>query len=181
TYNGDGLPVLSWPPAMDLSYSNSYLQTAGTDGLPLGDLNWFPTAKASYLSNKTAIVAALRDSIANAKGLYVPGTPTPMITPGTVDVKLEDAAVPNSFSLEQNYPNPFNPTTSIRFSLPEAGNVTLSIFNALGQQVAKIVDKELKAGSYSYNFDASNLASGVYVYQLSTKNFTNSKKMLLMK
>ena len=82
TFGDDGLPVLNWPPAFDLSYSNSDLQTAGTDGLPLGDLNWFPEQKAEFLANREAIVASIRDSMLNAQAVYDPTTMdnTPLIT-----------------------------------------------------------------------------------------------------
>lgn len=92
-----------------------------------------------------------------------------------------DNVVPTAYELEQNYPNPFNPTTTIKFSLPEVTNVKLTIYNALGQKVAEIVNSTLEAGSYSYNWDASNIASGLYFYELNTSNFSSIKKMMLLK
>ena len=96
------------------------------------------------------------------------------------DVEYNEIIV-NNYRLEQNYPNPFNPTTTINFVLPENGMVNLSIYNILGQKVATIVNKELKAGSYKYNFDASNLSSGMYIYQMETGAYTFSRKMMLLK
>ena len=98
-----------------------------------------------------------------------------------VSVENISDVVPQEYALEQNYPNPFNPSTNIRFSLPESGIATLNIYNMIGQKVATLVNEELKAGQYNYNFDASNLASGIYVYQLSTQSFVTAKKMLLLK
>lgn len=92
-----------------------------------------------------------------------------------------DASLPVSYKLEQNYPNPFNPTTAIKFNLPEAGMVSLKIFNVLGQQVAELVNEVLNAGSYNYNFDASSLSSGVYVYSIQAADFVQTKKMVLLK
>jgi hypothetical protein len=89
--------------------------------------------------------------------------------------------VPNEYSLDQNYPNPFNPSTTIKFSVPEISNVKLTIYNALGQKVAELVNSTLEAGSYSFNWDASNVASGLYFYELNTNNFSSVKKMMLMK
>lgn len=89
--------------------------------------------------------------------------------------------IPNEYSLEQNFPNPFNPTTTIKFAIPEASNVKLTIYNALGQKVAELVNSTLEAGSYSFNWDASNVASGMYFYELNTNNFSSVKKMTLMK
>jgi hypothetical protein len=89
--------------------------------------------------------------------------------------------VPTVYSLEQNYPNPFNPATTIKFSLPEVSDVKLTIYNTIGQRVDVIVNSRMDAGSYSINWDASNVASGLYFYELSTKNFTSVKKMMLLK
>ena len=91
------------------------------------------------------------------------------------------AVVPTEYSLDQNYPNPFNPATTIKFSLPEVSDVKLTIYNTIGQRVAVIVNSRMDAGSYSINWDASNVASGLYFYELSTKNFTSVKKMMLLK
>ncbi len=90
--------------------------------------------------------------------------------------------IPIKFSLQQNYPNPFNPTTKIRFTLPEMTNVTLKVFNILGQEVATLVNgKELTQGLHEYSFDGSELSSGIYIYKIIAGNFIQSKKMTLMK
>ena len=99
----------------------------------------------------------------------------------SVGVEKDGDAIPNSFSLTQNYPNPFNPTTVINFTIPKASNVTLSVYNMLGQEVATLVNEQKPAGVYKATFDASQLASGVYVYTLKAGNFIASKKMMLMK
>jgi hypothetical protein len=180
------LTVLHLPLAVDLSYSNTYLQKAGTDGLPLGDLNWFPDKKTEFINNHATIIAALQDSISNAKALYVPGSPTPMITPDMVAVRYESSNVPSSYYLSNNYPNPFNPTTTIKFGLPEQSEVTLSVYNVLGQKVYEMTEHSLAAGIHSYNFNAANLSSGIYVYTIHAtgshgQNFVQSKKMILLK
>lgn len=92
-----------------------------------------------------------------------------------------EQVVPTEYSLEQNYPNPFNPSTTIKFSIPEAGFVRLTIYNALGQKVTELVNSNLDAGKHSYNWDASGVASGLYFYELNTNNFNSVKKMMLMK
>jgi hypothetical protein len=86
-----------------------------------------------------------------------------------------------TYKLEQNYPNPFNPSTEISFSIPTAGNTSLEIYNILGQKVATLVNKELNLGLHKYQFDASNLSSGIYFYKLQSNNFTSIKKMMLIK
>ncbi len=92
-----------------------------------------------------------------------------------------DNIAPTEFALEQNYPNPFNPSTTIKFSIPEVSNVRLTIYNALGQRVAELVNSTLEAGSYSFSWDASKVASGLYFYELNTNNFSSVKKMMLLK
>jgi len=94
----------------------------------------------------------------------------------------DDYVVPSEFTLLQNYPNPFNPSTKIEYYLPVEGNVTLKIFNILGQEVRTLINNELtNAGRYTITFDASNLPSGIYIYRLQTGNFSSNKKMILLK
>ena len=93
----------------------------------------------------------------------------------------KQGSIPTTYNLEQNYPNPFNPSTTIKFSLPEAANATLTIYNALGQKITELINTNLEAGRYSYRWDASNVASGIYIYELRTDKFISIKKMILMK
>ena len=88
---------------------------------------------------------------------------------------------PLEFVLEQNYPNPFNPSTLIKYSIPEDGFVTVAVYNLLGETVATLVNEVQEAGRYEIKFDASNLSSGIYVYNLKSSSFSSVKKMLLMK
>ena len=97
------------------------------------------------------------------------------------DVVEITTTVPQKYSLEANYPNPFNPTTNIRFSLPEAGFVKLEVFDILGKEVESLVNKNMEAGVYNINFNATNLKSGIYVYKLQTDNFVQVRKMMLLK
>jgi hypothetical protein len=89
--------------------------------------------------------------------------------------------IPDKFKLEQNYPNPFNPSTKIRYSIPENSFVSLRVFNLLGEEIETLVNGEQSAGVYEATLDASHLTSGVYIYTLKTKNFTFSKKMILVR
>ena len=97
------------------------------------------------------------------------------------DVKPVDNLIPSNFNLTQNFPNPFNPNTTIRFALPQTSNVVLKVYDVLGSEVATLINGEKLAGNYEVNFDASKLASGLYIYTLNAGNFTSSKKMMLMK
>ncbi|MEW6196658.1 MAG: exo-alpha-sialidase [Bacteroidota bacterium] len=94
---------------------------------------------------------------------------------------LEDSIIPESFMLYQNYPNPFNPTTTIRFSLPKNEFVQLKVFNMLGQEITKLIDGELNSGEHSVVFNANDLASGIYFYQLKTNSFTKELKAAILK
>jgi hypothetical protein len=96
-------------------------------------------------------------------------------------IKEASNIVPKAYSLSQNYPNPFNPTTNINFSLMKPSNVTLAVYNVLGQKVATIVNQFMQAGSYTYQFDASKLASGIYIYRIEAGNFVSIKKFVLLK
>jgi hypothetical protein len=89
--------------------------------------------------------------------------------------------IPTEYTLYQNYPNPFNPTTTIKYDLPFASEVSLNIYDILGRKVKELVNTKQQAGRYEIQFDASSLASGVYIYQLVAEKFINSKKMILLK
>jgi hypothetical protein len=89
--------------------------------------------------------------------------------------------LPQKYELSQNYPNPFNPVTTIQFSLPQSGNVKLSVYNLLGEQVIDLVDEFKESGVHATNFNASELNSGLYIYKLETNGFVQSKKMILIK
>ncbi|MDP2362981.1 MAG: T9SS type A sorting domain-containing protein, partial [Ignavibacteria bacterium] len=97
-------------------------------------------------------------------------------------VEQENDNIPSQFFLQQNYPNPFNPSTQIKFGITEAANVDLRIYDVLGREVAVLVNNEyLSAGSYNAKFNATDLASGIYVYRLTAGANTVSRKMQLLK
>jgi hypothetical protein len=98
-----------------------------------------------------------------------------------VNVSFKGETIPITYELSQNYPNPFNPTTTIRFQIPKDGIVTLKVYDILGAEVATLVNEEMVAGKHEVNFNASSLASGVYIYRLSVNDFINVKKMVLLK
>ena len=101
-------------------------------------------------------------------------------TVNTTDVH-EEVNLPSDFALEQNYPNPFNPETTIRIKVANSGFVTVTIYNLLGQEVARLVNDYLTPGVYDLKFNASNLPSGVYLYRMKVNDYSASKKMMLMK
>jgi hypothetical protein len=137
---------------LSAAYSTSALAYTGAQGgFPAGDLNWFPTKKAEW---ELWVVTDIYDDI---------------------------NSVPTTFKLNQNYPNPFNPSTRISFTLESAGKTTLTVYNILGQKVATLLSQDLLAGYHEVNFNASNLASGVYLFKLDSGDFSAVKKMMIMK
>jgi hypothetical protein len=152
-----------WPIPVDLSYTNPTLLTGATGGFPVGDLNWFPTQKASWLAQRAAEYQAIDAQI------------------GITSDVAGQSDVPVKFQLDQNYPNPFNPTTTISFTLTHAGMTTLKVFNALGQEVATLVNGNTEAGTHKVQFNAAGMASGVYFYKLTSGNFAQVMKMALVK
>ncbi len=124
--------------------------------------------------------------VANADLAISPGGPGPGVVQVGIDTTLTDVnnekiSQPSSFELEQNYPNPFNPTTNFEFMIPNFELVSLKIYDMLGREVATLVNEEKPAGVYKISFDASNLASGVYFYQLKAGGLIQAKKMVLLK
>jgi hypothetical protein len=157
---------LTWP-RFNGKYTGSNFLAASIEKLPLGDLNWFPEAKATWQTNQTLImnhILALDSSQLDV-----------------TDVHNTNNDIPMRYELAQNYPNPFNPTTTINYSIPKQGMVTLKVYNMLGQEVATLINKQQSAGNYSVDFNATKLASGVYVYRLNSGDFTMTKKLVLLK
>ncbi len=103
------------------------------------------------------------------------------ILPGTTDAIEEKNTSPQNFTLSQNYPNPFNPNTIINYSLEKSSQVSLKVYDALGNEVAALVDEFKPAGYYEVNFNASRLSSGIYFYKLTAGNFSEVKKMTLLR
>lgn len=110
----------------------------------------------------------------------IPGLET-KLTDEIVSVAEEGETLPTTFSLEQNYPNPFNPSTKIKYSVPNSELVTLKVYDVLGNEVTILVGEEEPAGSYEINFNASELSSGIYFYQLQVGSFVETKRMVLLK
>ena len=104
-----------------------------------------------------------------------------METLGIVTAVETEEVVPTNYTLFQNYPNPFNPTTNIRFALPKASNVKIIVYDAIGKEVATIVNNSLTAGTHTITWNARNLASGIYLCRIEADDFVKVNKMLLLK
>jgi len=140
-------------------------------GASIGDINLVGTPLATVT---TDIDGDARNTIHPYKGAD---------ESDEIQVSIDNNAetLPVVFKLHQNYPNPFNPTTTISFDLPEAANVKLVIYNIMGQQVAELKNENMQPGFYKMNFNASHLASGVYIYRIQANNFAAIKKMTILK
>ena len=161
---GTSFVYADFPIPIDLSYTDADLLGAGLGGFPLGDLGWFPTQLAAWNAQSATERATIQANVN-----------------GTVGVATAHQELPQNFQLQQNYPNPFNPSTVIDYTISKAGNVTLKVYNMLGQEVAALVNGHQEANTYKVNFNASGLPSGVYIYELRSGSNVASGKMLLMK
>jgi len=101
--------------------------------------------------------------------------------PAAIGIKHISSDVPDKFKLFQNYPNPFNPTTNIKYQITNTSFVTLKVYDILGREAATLVNEKLQPGSYEVSFDGSNFSSGIYFYKLQAGNFTETRKMLMVK
>jgi hypothetical protein len=123
------------------------------------------------------------------QSVYERGVPVSLDNTTYLDVVMDpiteisenSAPIPSRFMLLQNYPNPFNAATTIRFRLPESGDVTLTVYDILGRKIKTLIDKYLVAGNHSIAFDASGLSSGIYFARLESNNATETFRMLLLR
>ncbi|MEX0845385.1 MAG: T9SS type A sorting domain-containing protein [Balneolaceae bacterium] len=160
-----------------------------------GTILWYKNTGDSLFA-KQALIDTLRPSIHNVLTADFNNDGFPDVLAGIggekkiaiypnqlmgVNTEYPGAETPSVFSLAQNYPNPFNPTTMISFNLPVNSEVRLEVFDLLGRKVATLVDERMQAGSHEIQFNAQNLSSGVYFYQLKTELTSLTKKMLLLK
>ena len=177
---GDISDYISVPPA---SYSLD-ITPAGDDNTIVTSLN----ADLSGLKGETAAVFASgflnpsNNQNGPAFGVFAALANGTVVQFGTLTgVENSKNSKPTSFNLNQNFPNPFNPSTKITYSIPKSSEVSLKIFNVLGQEVATLVNQQQNAGNYTVNFDAKSLSSGIYLYRIQAGSFVSTKKMTLLK
>jgi photosystem II stability/assembly factor-like uncharacterized protein len=150
-----------------------------------GGISWAPFNVGLVDSDTARIRAVAYDSVSgHVYAVQNPGGVARTINPAYMERSLGigmHSELPTRFALEQNYPNPFNPSTTIRYGLPQRSQVTLAVFNMLGQLVTSLVSGEVEAGNHEVQFDASGLASGVYFYRIQAGTFTHTKKLCVIK
>jgi hypothetical protein len=203
--NGSGVGDLDSDGNPDFIFGTRYVDATSGDALVLrlefqgGDYT-DPSNYVASVLDSGAITQGQMDviKVANIDGdsddevFYTMGYPRGTNVPDVMNVFLldrlitgvqkEDDRVPTTFYLDQNFPNPFNPSTEIKFGIKEASNIDLRIYDALGREVAVLINNQfMSAGSYNVKFNASNLASGTYIYRITTGVNTVSRKMQLLK
>jgi ELWxxDGT repeat protein len=145
-----------------------------TDGTEAGTKN--------LLTGNTGIPFVFNNTVFFSRNESATGTELWYYKPDATNIGVDNSnKLPTAYTLQQNYPNPFNPTTVISFSVPQSVFVTLKVYDLLGKEKATLVNEDKPVGNYSVNFDASNLSSGVYFYQLRTGSSVETKRMMLIK
>lgn len=151
----------------------SWIPLAGSPALTGSGFTWAPLTDPFF--NQTTFVGAFGTS--DWTSGWAQFNPVNYV----IGISMISSEVPSGFSLGQNYPNPFNPSTTIKFDIQKSGPVTLKVYDVTGKEVRSLVNEKLGTGTYEYNFNASNLNSGVYFYKLVSGNYSETRKMLLVK
>jgi hypothetical protein len=148
--------------SLRISQLDSLAAAIGTvgDSVWISSRAWVFTNLDSSQTNNTIIVSLKRTS---------------------VGIQQISELIPDKFALYHNYPNPFNPTTNIKFDVPELSNVRISIYDISGKEVATLVNNQMNPGSYTADWNATNFASGIYFYRMTTDKFIETRKMMLIK
>lgn len=162
---GDGTTNVIW--TLQKADGSYYMDGGIKDNAPLTSFNSFVIGIGDGAS---ATSLSLEDVEATMADDLIPS-----------DIQDLKSALPTKFALNQNYPNPFNPTTTIEYALPKDSDVKLVIYDILGSRVTELVNGVKKAGYYKVNFNASNLASGIYFYTIKAGDFVTTKKLVLLK
>ncbi len=182
---------LSWTPYDNLLgrdlYINSMLIDSGNH-IFAGSSYWGVYMSIDYAQNWQKLTGGISNDSVKSLALSPSGYLFAVTNSGGIfrskDIATNIKSNPifiKEFTLSQNYPNPFNPNTTITYSIPERGNVKLTVYNSLGQVISELVNEEKPAGNFSVQFNAANLPSGVYFYSLKSGGFVESKKLILLK
>jgi photosystem II stability/assembly factor-like uncharacterized protein len=130
------------------------------------------------LSSDNSLYATTRDGLYKSTDFGDSWFPVAPFVTGLIST---NSGIPDEYKLKQNYPNPFNPNTTINYEIPQAGLVSIKVYDVLGQEIATLVNEEKQSGKYEISFNAVGLASGVYIYRMKVNNFIESKKMILLR
>lgn len=162
-------------PSANTGYSAGYGKIYKTTN---GGSNWM-NASASFTNIVYYDIKFLNDTVGYCVGDA--GTILKTTNGGVTAIQQTGTSIPESFSLSQNFPNPFNPVTSINFDIPISSFTKLTVFDQIGREVEILVNEQLSPGSYKYEWDAADFPSGIYFYKLQAGEFSETKKMVLLK
>lgn len=180
----DGDPVVYiWEVALDSEFGNVvFSDSAGSEASQPLTIGAVDGLLASLGIEEGASATIYHRAIASdGSGLNIGAGSSVTLERGVVTSSETDPEVVGQFELKQNYPNPFNPSTNITYNLPQQADVQLRVYDMVGREVATLINREQAAGSYTVNFDASELSSGMYMYRLNTGSTTITRKMMLIK
>lgn len=188
-------PFKEWGATIVLcGHEHNYERLVGNDGMTyfingLGGKDWrdfgtiVPESRFRFTGNYGAMIMTSYSDSINIKFYAVPDSlkdDTTIILPPIGLIQVSNT-IPDGFSLGQNYPNPFNPATNFEFRIAEFGFVMLTIYDATGSEVETLINEQLNAGTYKANWNASRFSGGIYFYKLTAGNFSEAKKMILIK
>ena len=179
--NGSGLPFKSNAIIYAIKNGNDFKNFSISNNLEHYNIASLPSGNYEIIVNRLGYAS-------DSKSVYLPNG----ANIDTIDFVLDTlnyiitnintgTNIPDDFVLYQNYPNPFNPFTNIRFEIPKSSYVKIIVYDLLGREIRRLVDKNLGPGSYNISWEAVNLSTGVYFYKLVTEEFTDIKKMILIK
>ncbi len=185
TQNADGWGTINLPGGV--SYSNVVrvrYYVAGLDSLSTGGLGFISEYRYEWFrSGYKFPVFQIITQLEYIMGVGVSGYKEVRYTTTNVPIGIRNIseAVPSKYLLSQNYPNPFNPTTNIRYQITKSDFVSLKVFDIMGREISTLVNEKQNVGTYEATFDASNLSSGEYFYRLSAGDFSDTKKLMVIK
>ena len=170
----------------DVSFVNENHGTiVGPDGTILnttdGGYTWIQQNRITTYDLYNVFFTNLMNGYAIGENGTIINTSFPGVTSIESEIENKIDQMPSDYSLSQNYPNPFNPTTSLQYAIGSRQFVTLKVYDLLGREIATLVNEEKPAGEYEVEFNGSNLPSGIYFYQLKAGQFSETKKMILLK
>jgi hypothetical protein len=172
---------ITWDRNSEADLKQYVIYKSSTPDIPDGAAPYATTTEATYL-DPVALTNAPTYYAVKAEDVHFNLSPkSDELNISLVGVETTDTSIPTEYVLHQNYPNPFNPSTTIRFGLKAANPVVMRVMNVLGEQVSEINLGELPAGWHEYSFDASHLATGIYLYQIRAGSFVETRRMMLVK
>ena len=188
--DGDGGAIITWYDYRNVSNWDIYAQRVNAGGEFLWQIDGVQVSGAIHDQINPVIASDTDNGSIIAwddyrnitdENIYAQRINKDGVLGNPTNVGNENDKIPTEFTLLQNYPNPFNPSTTITFSIPTEEFVSLEVFNSLGEKIEDLVNETKPAGNYSVSFDASKLTSGIYFYNISTGNFFQTRKMMLVK